>query len=247
MKPTMTPAELNRARRLLCALQDSIRDALVAARVRQSATFAKVAAVTTADTIYQVDRLSEAAIMAWFEAHWPRAWPVELVMEGLESGVPATFPRGTPVARTRFKCILDPIDGCGASCMTSARRGVWPGSRCSAGRRDHLGDIVVAAMTELPTSKQWRADQLSAVRGGGVVADAVDVRGGGRKNLTVRPSPMRHFEHGFASLARFFPEGKGLLGAIEEDPGKNSACTGNAAGNSCLTTNTSARAGNCTS
>ena len=107
----MTPAELNRARRLLCALQDSIRDALVAARVRQSATFAKVAAVTAADTIYQVDRLSEAAIMAWFEAHWPKAWPVELVMEGLEDGVPATFPRGTPVERTRFKCILDPIDG----------------------------------------------------------------------------------------------------------------------------------------
>ena len=76
MNPTMTTAELNRARRLLCALQDSIRDALVAARVRQAATFSRVAAVTAADTIYHVDRLSEAAIMAWFEAHWPRSWPV---------------------------------------------------------------------------------------------------------------------------------------------------------------------------
>jgi len=71
-------------------------------------------------------------------------------------------------------------------------------------------------MTELPTSKQWRADQLSAVRGGGVVAEAVDVRSGARKKITVRPSSAKNFEHGFASLARFFPEGKGLLGALEE-------------------------------
>jgi fructose-1,6-bisphosphatase/inositol monophosphatase family enzyme len=216
MNPTMTTAELNRARRLLCALQDSIRDALVAARVRQAATFSRVAAVTAADTIYHVDRLSEAAIMAWFEAHWPRAWPVELVMEGLADGEPATFPRGTPVARTRFKCILDPIDG--TRSFMYDKRSAWSlaGLAVQRGAKNHLGDIVVAAMTELPTSKQWRADQLSAVRGGGVVAAAVDVRGGGRKKITVRPSPLKHFEHGFASLARFFPEGKGLLGAIEE-------------------------------
>ena len=150
MKITMTPAELNRARRLLCALQDSIRDSLVAARVRQSASFAKVAAVTAADTIYQVDRLSEAAIMAWFEVHWPKAWPVELVMEGLEDGVPATFPRGTPVARTRFKCILDPIDG--TRSFMYDKRSAWSlaGLAVQRGAKNHLGDIVVAAMTELP-------------------------------------------------------------------------------------------------
>jgi len=214
----MTAVEMNRARRLLCALQDSIRDTLVAAQVRQAATFAKVAAVTAADTIYHVDRLSEAAIMAWFEAHWPRAWPVELVMEGLEDGVPATFPHGTPVARTRFKCILDPIDG--TRSYMYDKRSAWSlaGLAVQRGAKNTLGDIVVAAMTELPTSKQWRADQLSAVRGGGVVAEAVDVRGGGRrrKKIKVRPSVAENFEHGFASIARFFPEGKGLLGAVEE-------------------------------
>ncbi len=31
-------------------------------------------------------------------------------MEGLE-GEAVTFPRGTPVGGTLFKCILDPIDG----------------------------------------------------------------------------------------------------------------------------------------
>ena len=102
----MSADQLEKIRRLLCALQDTIRATLLAARGREGKRFAQVAAVTAADTIYHVDRLSEAAILAWFAAHWPRAWPVELVMEGLDDG--ATFPRGMPVARTIYKCIIDP-------------------------------------------------------------------------------------------------------------------------------------------
>src|SRR5674476_1472103 len=102
---------LDHARRLLCALQVELRDTLIAARVKGAKSFAKIAGVTAADTIYQVDKISEAAILAWFERHWPRAWPVELVMEGVEEGDEVTFPRGTTVAQTMFKCILDPIDG----------------------------------------------------------------------------------------------------------------------------------------
>jgi hypothetical protein len=84
------------------------------------------------------------------------------------------------------------------------------------GRRTHLGDIVVAAMTELPTSKQDRADQVSAIRGAGVVAVTHDLVRGTRRRWTPRPSRAKDFEHGFASIARFFPEGKAMLGAIEE-------------------------------
>jgi hypothetical protein len=43
-----------------------------------------------------------------------------------------------------------------------------------------------------------------------------DVRTGKRRPLSLRPSRAKHFEHGFASIARFFPEGKALLGTIEE-------------------------------
>src|SRR6478672_11539750 len=106
----MTRHQLTRARRLLCALQDHIRDQLIAARARHAGKFARVAGVTKADTIYFVDRIGEEAILEWLGAHWPRTWPMELVMEGLEEGC-TTFPVGTPVHRTQFKCILDPIDG----------------------------------------------------------------------------------------------------------------------------------------
>jgi len=206
---------LDHARRLLCALQVDLRDTLIAARARGGRSFARVAAVTAADTIYQVDRISEAAIFSWFEKHWPRAWPVELVMEGAEDGV--TFPRGTPVAKTIFKCILDPIDG--TRNLMYDKRSAWALAALAPqrGAKTHLGDIVVAAMTELPTSKQWRGDQLSAVRGRGVVAQIHDLRTGRVRPLGLRPSRAKDFEHGFASIARFFPEGKALLATVEEE------------------------------
>ncbi|HNC23674.1 MAG TPA: inositol monophosphatase [Opitutaceae bacterium] len=213
----MAPRILEQARKLLCALQAELRDTLIAARARRGHTFAKVAGVTAADTIYQVDRISEAAILAWFGRHWPRAWPVELVMEGLEDHGSVTFPRGTPVARTVFKCILDPIDG--TRNLMYDKRSAWALAALAPqrGANTHLGDIVVAAMTELPTSKQSRADQLSAVRGRGVIARTCDLRTGRSRAFRPRPSRATGFEHGFASIARFFPEGKALLGRIEED------------------------------
>ena len=228
----MTPRELHQVRRLLCRLENAIRDTLLAARDAQSADFARIAAVTAADTIYQVDRISEEAILAWFEAHWPARWPVELVMEGLE-GETVTYPAGTPVARTALKCILDPIDG--TRCLMYDKRSAWVLAAVAPqrGKKTHLGNVLAAAMTELPTSKQWAADQISGIRGGGprgLVAERVNVREGTTSRLTLRPSQAADFRHGFASLARFFPEGKGLLAQFEETlwdalcgPGKNSS------------------------
>lgn len=208
-------AELQLARRRLCALQAHIRDTLVASRRRQARHFARIAGVTAADTIYHIDRLSEEAILAWFEAHWPRALPVELVMEGLE-GEPVTFPRGTPVRRTRWKCILDPIDGTRGVMYDKRPAFILAGLAPQRGPRTQLADICVAVMTELPVSKQDRADQLSAIRGGGVRAETHDLVRGTRRRWRPRPSRATGFEHGFASLARFFPEGKALLAGLKE-------------------------------
>lgn len=211
----MTRSDLSSARLRLCALQDYIRDTLIAAREKQAKNFARIARITAADTIYHIDRLSEEAILGWFAQHWPRTWPVELVMEGLEDGA-TTFPRGTPVARTQWKCIIDPIDG--TRNLMYDKRSAWilTGLAPQRGTKNHIGDIVVAAMTELPTTKHGQADQLSAIRGGGVLAERLDLITGRRRRWRPQPSRARTFEHGFASLARFFPEGKSLLGAIEE-------------------------------
>ncbi len=103
---------LQTARDLLCRLGDVVRDRVTFARDRSSAAeLAAVAAVTAADTIYAVDKVGEAAITEWFAANWPAQEPVEVVMEGIEEAEVLTFPRGTPPAATRWRVILDPIDG----------------------------------------------------------------------------------------------------------------------------------------
>lgn len=207
---------LERARRLLCRLQDSIRESVMASRRRGSRRLTRVAAVTAADTIYEVDRISEGAVLLWLEANWPRAWPVELVMEGLEEREAVTFPRGTPLAATRWKLILDPIDGTRG--LMFDKRSAWSlaGLAPQRGARNTLADIVVAAMTELPTSKQGLADQLSAVKGRGVRAVRIELRTGRRARLRLRASTANGVAHGFASFAKFFPEGKAWLAAREE-------------------------------
>lgn len=174
----------------------------------------KVAGVTAADTIYAVDKVGERAVRAWFARHWPRTESVELVMEGLEKTT--TFPRGTPAARTRWKCILDPVDGTRG--LMYDKRSAWSLAAIAPqrGAKTNLGDIVAAVMTELPTGKAGGADQLSAVRGGGVQARRVDLRTGRAKRFIPRPSRATTLAHGFVSFAKFFPAAKAWIAAREE-------------------------------
>ena len=211
----MTPLQSDQARRLLCRLQDAIRDSVRAAQLPGRRRMSRVSAVTAADTIYAIDKVSERTVLAWFEKNWPDRWPVELVMEGLEHG-PVTFPRGTPVGKTLFRCILDPVDG--TRSLMYDKRSAWSLAALAPqrGEKTNLSDIFVAVMTELPVSKQGLADQLSAVRGGGVKAERIDLRTGRRKTFKPRPSRARDVGHGFASFVKFFPPGKAWAAEREE-------------------------------
>jgi hypothetical protein len=137
-------------------------------------------------------------------------------MEGAEEHGPLTVPEGTPVADTRWKCILDPIDG--TRNLMYDKRPAWALAGIASQRGDAttLRDIVVAAMTELPTSKEWRSDQFSAIRGQGISCKAYDVRNRTSEFLDPRPSTATDCRHGFAAVTRFFPDGLGLLGDLEE-------------------------------
>lgn len=207
-------------RQKLCALQDYIRAAIIQARDTQADTdFAAIAAESAADTIYQIDKVSEEAIFEWFEKEWPREEPVQIVMEGLDEEI-VTFPRDTPVEETKWKCILDPIDGTRGLMYDKRSAWILGALAPQKGEATSLQDIEIAAMTELPTSKQWRSDQISGVRGcgrDGLVMEKVNVLNGERKPLHLHPSQATDFKHGFAAWARFFPEGKSLLAKVEEE------------------------------
>jgi hypothetical protein len=217
--PRSRPADpSDRARVLLCSLGNFLRDAVVAGREeRQSGDLTDVARESVADTIYAIDTIGEEALTHWFEAHWPSEWPVELVAEGFDDPAARVFPKGTPLEDTRWRCVVDPIDGTRGIMYDKRPAWVLAGLAPQRGDDTRLPDIFAAAMTEIPTTKQWRSDQISAVRGKGLIGEGVDIVNGDREPLTFRPSQATDFRHGFASLVKFFPAGKAAVSRLEEE------------------------------
>lgn len=203
---------------LICELERAILKAILAERSRSTVdALAAVSEETGADTIYAIDRVAEETIIDWFTAHWPAGCPVEVVMEGLEDGAVLTFPADTPVADTKLKCIIDPIDGTRGIMYDKRAAWILVGVASQRGAANTLADIEVAVMTEIPTTRQWRADQISAMRGGGVVADAIDVRCDfSRQSVELKPSAATEARHAFGTVSRFFPAGLTLLSQVEE-------------------------------
>ena len=188
-------------RRLLCALGEHVREILGASR---GMDMAAVAGETVADTIYAIDRVADETLVQWFEQHWPE---VQVVSEGLDQPVVV----GEAAAWT---VIVDTIDGTRG--LMYDKRPAWC-LAAAAPPGGGLGDIVAAAMTELPTVKQGAADQLSATRGGGLQAERLELRGGERSAFEVRPSAATDLEHSFSGVAKFFLPGKTALVGLEAE------------------------------
>ncbi|MGZ0655812.1 inositol monophosphatase [Coraliomargarita sp. W4R53] len=205
-------------RSLLCDLQQTILKAIIVERGQTTVeALAAVSEETAADTIYAIDRVAEDTITAWFTANWPSEWPIEIVMEGLEDGEVLTYPAGTDVRETKLKCIIDPIDGTRGIMYDKRAAWILAGVAPQRGAANTLADIEVAVMTEIPTTRQWRADQVSAIRGGGVTTVAIDVRNGfSTQSLELKPSTANEVRHAFGTVTRFFPAGLTLLSQVEE-------------------------------
>jgi fructose-1,6-bisphosphatase/inositol monophosphatase family enzyme len=165
---------------------------------------AEVAGETVADTIYAIDQVADDALLQWFEERWP---DVEVVSEGLDEPVRVG---STPA----WTVIVDTIDGTRG--LMYDKRPAWC-LAAAAPPGGGLADIAAAAMTELPTAKQGAADQLSAIRGGGLRAERVDLATRARVALTVRPSAATDLGHSFSGLAKFFLPGKAALATLEAE------------------------------
>ena len=205
-------------RSALCELQLAVLKAILEERELSSIDqLASVSEETAADTIYAIDRVAEHTIADWFDAHWLTQWPVEVVMEGLEDGEVMTFPKGTAVSDTIFKCIIDPIDGTRGIMYDKRSAWILAGVAPQRGAENCLTDIEVAVMTEIPTTRQWRADQVSAVKGEGIQGVALNVLDSCKsKPLELKPSQASDVRHAFGTVTRFFPAGLTLLSQFEE-------------------------------
>ena len=205
-------------RRLLLELGDYVRQCVHSARGQNDvAALTEVSRESVSDTIYGIDRISEEAIAAWFADHWPATIPVELVMEGVDPKNPVTFPTRVSLEQTEAKIIVDPIDGTRGIMYDKRAARFLAGVAPQRGAETRLSEVEVAVMVELPTTKQWRADRFSAIRGHGFFSDSVNVLTGAILPRAVKPSAAEDMLHGFGYISRFFPAGKRLTAAIEQE------------------------------
>lgn len=138
-----------------------------------------------------------------------------LIGEGLaEEGV--TFPAGIPSEEAELRIIVDPIDGTRALMYDKRSAWVLTGVAHNRGSSTTLRDIFVAVQSEIPTSKQFRADVLWAVEGKGAGGVGYDRTTGEERPISLRPSRARTLTHGFGMISRFFQGGKDILARVEE-------------------------------
>jgi hypothetical protein len=163
------------------------------------------------DTIFAIDVDAEEALLRRCEA-WGRDACFRLVAEGLDPGG-IVFGSGEP----ELRLIVDPIDGTRG--LMFDKRSAWS-LGAIANERDgeaRLTDVLAAAMTELPTTRQGQADVLWAVRGGTAEGRRVHLGDGREVEAPVRPSRATTIRHGFATVCSFFQGGKELTARFEED------------------------------
>ncbi len=197
-------------------IQAEIRDLVIAHIEEQNPeSLSEVTAETPADTIYAVDRVSEIALQELFEREMGGHTSFILIGEGLEERG-RVFPRGSDPEKAVYRVIVDPIDGTRGLMYDKRSAWVLTGVAPNKGRYTSLSDITVAVQTEIPTSKQFRADVLWAVKGKGSEAEGYNRFDGSSTKIVPRPSQADSIEHGFAMLSRFFPGAKDVLGQVEE-------------------------------
>jgi fructose-1,6-bisphosphatase/inositol monophosphatase family enzyme len=126
------------------------------------------------------------------------------------------FPEGMPAERASIRLIVDPIDGTRG--IMYDKRAAWAlaGVARNKGDATRLWDIEVAVMTELPTSKMGFGDMLWAIKGHGAVGRRVDLSNDEEAPLALHPSTAINIDHGFASVANFFPGTKVLASELME-------------------------------
>ena len=200
----------------ILALHDRIRASVLEAFETQDRDeLAGVAHDEEGDTIYAVDRVSEAALVDGL-AEVAREDPLVLVAEGLPAeGL--TLPEGTPDAECRWRLLVDPIDGTRGLMYQKRPAWILTGVAPNVGTKTRLRDIVLAVQTEIPLLKQHLCDQLWAIRGEGVQAQRVNRLTGGTTPLALRPSQSPTLAHGFSSVSRFFPGARDVLAAIDDE------------------------------
>jgi fructose-1,6-bisphosphatase/inositol monophosphatase family enzyme len=170
------------------------------------------------DTIYVIDREVEGALVEVLEKYSHALGGMILLAEGVgedEQGI--VLPEGTSREQAKLRVIIDPIDGTRGIMYDKRSAFYLAGAAPNKDNTTNLTDIEVAVMVELPTSKQHKADVLWAVKGNGSFASTENLLTNETSKKAIRPSGAKSIIGGFAQFARFFPPGRELLSAMEDE------------------------------
>ena len=194
----------------LLELHARVRERVVAATERQHVeTLAAIDRDEPGDTIYAIDVVSEE-IIAEFAETLAREHSFVLVAEGTPD-TPGTL--GT----SDWVIIVDPIDGTRGLMYQKRSAWVLTGVAPNRGPETSLRDVVLAVQTEIPLVKQHLSDQLWALRGEGAQVRRFNRLTGESTPIQLQPSTAVTIEHGYASMARFFPGARDELSTIDEE------------------------------
>src|SRR6187551_1614928 len=200
-------------RELSCAIRAQV---LKTCREQSIVQLSRVRHQAPADTIFNIDPVSERVLLGGLEPHAERLGGIVLVAEGLSKEA-VTLPQRWRPEQARWRVIVDPIDGTRG--LMYQKRSAWVLAAVAPERGDEtsLKDVVVALQTEIPTQKQHLSDELWAIRGRGASLERFDRLSGRRRRLPLRPSSAHSIEHGYAMISRFFPGSRDELAAIDEE------------------------------
>jgi len=165
----------------------------------------------TDDTVYSLDVIAADILAPLLEERLSPLGGAVIVAEGMQERV--IDPYGDPA----YRLLIDPVDG--TRCLMYGKRSAWALAALAPdkGPDTRLSDSVVSVMVELPTHRAALADSLWAAKGEGARGETLDLRTGDRTPFVPRPSRADRLEDGFAMISRFFPGGKDIIAAVEED------------------------------
>ena len=209
--PTLDHANLvTRLRVLQADIRASLRAHM---RHQEVAVLSRTVRDDAGDTIFGIDAEVEDVLIQHCQ-EWGKTQHFVLVAEGIDvDGLQFGQPgRGGPA----FRLLVDPIDGTRG--LMFDKRSAWclMGAAPEKGKATRLGDVEVAVMTELPTTRQSTSDVLWAVTGKGAHAERHDIGTGSSRHLALVPSQATTLRHGFATVCNFFQGGKELIARLEE-------------------------------
>ncbi|MFN3689712.1 MAG: inositol monophosphatase [Fimbriimonadales bacterium] len=201
----------NRLRQLHLRLRDYLYRHL---RSQEPAVLAQVSHEVGGDTQYAIDAHLETLLIDLCR-EWAQESPFVLIAEGISEDGWLPLPEGTPAHEAEFLLMIDPIDG--TRPLMYDKRSAWLLSAIAPnfGRETTLEHILLAMQTELPTTRQYLAYHLWAVRGKGAHAELHNMLTGEIRPTHLTPSRAETLEHGFASFVKLFPEGKLPIAELE--------------------------------